>query len=363
MKRLTGWLVVLALTAVGGSLAWAQMPDPLHIGESNTPAALEGSYITESGMLQFLVVGSPRGCNDGSDPTDCPNVAHLWFYNAACNRVEDLKLPLTANDVEIVPLHDPTVTQVRTGNVLVAATPPGGPFDLPILADNPLIGKTYYFDTNRGIARMETMARLSGFFGNGWTDYRPAAVLLVAPPDDGVTFFNTLLVRCPAGTAVQAANSLGGTVLGTIGTLGGDMLDLAAQNEGAPSGSSFDKATTQADVDTLCDDCETNGTFAAALTAIIYDLDENFLRSVDNMPCRCIGVGPQGGTVAAEPRLATLAPIAATTATYWEIFSFGKAAGEELFAAAHNLQVKLGSLNVNLFGRLHNARDRANIEE
>jgi hypothetical protein len=358
MKRLTAVLAFVALIGSGGAPAWAQQVDPLALGFTS-PGALEGSFITESsGQFQFLILGSPRLCNDGSDPDVCPNPVHLWFYTAACSRVDDAQAPLTENDVEILELHSPFLTSVRTGNVLVATTPPSGPFDQPILGTNSILGLTYYIDVNRGIGRIEELARLSNNNGNGWSPYKPIHVVPFALPDDGGIIFNTLLIRCPRGTAV-ADDPL--FVFGDEGTLGGDMLDLAAQDEGFVPGSAYSSATSLANDNTICDDCDTNGLFARALTAIIFDLDENFLRSVDNLPCQCIGVAPQGGAFQAEVRMSTLAAIAGVRATYWELFSFGAPTGDELFTGALNTQLRVGSLNLNFFTRLHNTNRRENI--
>jgi hypothetical protein len=369
MKRLTAVLAFVALIGSGGVPAWAQQVDPLALGFTS-PGALEGSFITDTAaQLQFLILASPRLCNDASDPDLCENRVHLWFYTAACNRVDDAAVTLTENDVEILPLHSPLLTSVRAGNVLVAATPPSGPFDQPILATNSVLGLTYYIDVNRGIGRIEELSRLSNNNGNGWSPYKPVAIIPLALPDNGSSIFETLLIRCPQGTALVDREVSPGPppiiatfVVGTEGTLGGDMLDLALQDEGFSPGDAYSAATTFADEFTICDDCDTNGLFASALTAIIYDLDENFLRSVDNLPCQCLGVAPQGGAAFdTEVRLSDLAAIAGVEATYWEVFSFGAPSGDELFTGSMNTQLRVVNLNLNFFSRLHNTNARENI--
>jgi hypothetical protein len=358
MKRLTAVLAFVALTGGGGIAAWAQQVDPLALGFTS-PGALEGSFITDNTQFQFLILASPRFCNDASDPDVCENRVHLWFYTAACSRVDDAAITLTENDVDIQELHSPLVTSVRAGNVLVAATPPSGPFDQPILATNSILGLMYYIDANRGIGRIEEMSRLSNNNGNGWSPYRPIALIPFALPDDGQIIFNTLLMRCPVGTALVETDPT--LVFGQEGSLGGDMLDLASQDEGNPPGDSYDPGTTNATSSTICDDCDTNGLFASALTAIIYDLSENFLRSVDNLPCQCLGVAPQGGAFELETRLSDLAAIAGVEATYWELFSFGAPTGDELFTGSMNTQLVAGPFNLNFFSRLHSTNARENI--
>lgn len=339
MKRLIAAVTFLALAGSPVPAVRAQNTDPLAIGQGSAPAALEGSYITGAGHLQFLALGSPQG----------PNQAHLRFYTTACNRVDDAAVSLTENDVALLPLHSDQITSNRVGNVLVTAS------------DGAIIGWMYYIDTNRGIGRLEEMARLAAGEGGGtgWSPYRPAHVLLFAPPDDDATSFVTLLVRCPVGTTIQAPGAAGGTVVGAGGTLGGDMLDLASQaGDGSSPGAALDPSTTIADSHTLCPSCATSGIFATRLLALVFDTDESFLKSVDSMTCRCLGVSIGGGPFANEARLKDIAPITAAQSTYWEIF--GSGAG--LFTASVNLQVKSGGLNVNFFNRLHNARARGNIE-
>ena len=325
---------MLALEIVWASGASAQNPDPLHIGSSNTPAALEGSYITTDGRLQWLMLGSPQ--------TDLS--LHIQFYTAACNEVTDKSLKLTENQVAALPLHSPSTTRNRVGNFLVSG--PGLE-----LTDAAVIGQTFFVDVNRGIARLEELARLAGDGATGWSPYQPAHVLLFAPPDDGVTATATLLVRCPVG--VTRVTTEGKTdIVGTPGTLGGDMLALAATAQGGLP-----------DATTLCAKCDTNGLFATAMAANVYDLDENLLQSTDSIPCRCLGVDPtrSGTGFVTEARLSELAPLAGLGPTYWEIFSVGGAAGEELFTASQNIQVRFGGLNLNFYGRLHNAGDTGNI--
>ena len=378
MKRLTMVLTILTLTLAGASLGWAQQVDPLAIGQNNAPAALEGGYQTEAGQFQFLMLASPQGCLNG-DPNSkgdrsCKNsTTHLWFYTAACTRVDNLQVPLTKNDVAVLPLHSPAVTSNRVGNVLVAATPPGGPFDQPLLASNAIIGQTWFIDANRGIGRIEDMARSDGNGGNGWTPYRPAHVLLFAPQDNGIDLFGGLIFRCPVGTSLTSRGTPSTTfVLGALLTLGGDMLDLAAQSDGDAPGSALQASLTEANEDTLCDDCQTNGLFATKLSAIVYDLDEKFLRSQDNINCRCLGASIGAGAFSTEVRLGALVIEAKTQETYWEIFTIGQPrnpnnatgddpSSESLFTAALNVQV-VSTVSVNFYTRLFSARDRTNIE-
>lgn len=337
MKRL--FAALLFTSIVGGSLpGWAQNTDPLTIGQGQAPGALEGSYITGGEHLQFLALSAPRGATQ----------AHLQFYSATCTVVDNRIVDLTDNDVELLGLTDPLVTRNRVGNVLVTASP----------GDAPIIGWTYYVDVSRGIARLEEMSRLSAEGGTGWAPYKPAHALLFAPPDNGVSTFVTLLVRCPTGTATQAPGAAGGTVVGTPGTLGGDMLDRAAVSDGAAPGSVFGPGTTTASDGTLCSACDTNGVFASALFGLVFDDDENFLGSLDNLSCRCLGLSSAGGTFVNEPRLRDISPAAAQNGTYWELFG----AGGSLFTASVNLQLRAVGLNVNFFSRLHNARAVDNLE-
>jgi len=363
--------MVVGLLTAGAPGSWAQQPDPLVIGANNTPAALEGGYQTGGGLFQWLAIAAPQECIDGS--ANCPDTAaHLWFYAAACTRVDDKAVPLSKNKLTVISLHDPLVTANRVGNVLVGGTLPNSQFQQVRLTSNAIIGQTWFVDAVRGIGRIEDMARLSGNSGMGWSPYRPAHVLLLAPPDDGVILTGTLIFRCPTGTAVLAKVSTvgGGSVVGTVGTLGGDMLDLASQDEGAAPGTAVNAVLTEADDDTLCGSCSTNGLFAKAISAIVYDTEENLIKSVDNISCRCLGASIAGGAFQSEIRLKDLALAAGSQATYWEIFSFGATTNvaqggtdtQELWTAALNVVGSFPGLKVNFYTRLHSTNDRSNIE-
>src|SRR5262245_13610951 len=231
MKRLIAVLTILTFVGTWAVVpsALAQQKDPLRFGggteNPGSPNALEGGYITGNGQFQWLMIAAPRGRIDGDSSIE-GNVGHLWFYNATCNRVVDKAAPLTENDAKVFPLHNPGfLTGPRVGNVIVAAISPfTGPFQ-PVPATNAIIGEMFYVDINRGIGRLEELATNPPTSQPGWTPYAGAHVILFAPPDDGVNFFDTLIVRCPVGASVTSQ----GTVFGTAGTLGGDMVDLYNQ--------------------------------------------------------------------------------------------------------------------------------------
>ncbi|MGH7265770.1 MAG: hypothetical protein ACREMB_13110 [Candidatus Rokuibacteriota bacterium] len=333
MKRVVAGLAVLVVTAVAVPPGWAQNVDPLHIGE-DAPRALEGSYSTNAGQLQFLFLTSPLTCNDGSDPDQCPFPLRVYFYNTACNRVDSRPVSLGPNQTTVLELHNPGVTANRAGNFLVAAADPTDP-GLALLTEESIAGISYFFDANTGIARAEELSRLAR---NGWLPFNAAAAILLAVPDDGVSFSSTLRLRCPVGTAVS-----GSDVIGTLDTLGGDMLDLAAQEDGETPGDAF---LSPVDDDTLRDDNDSNfnGTFASAVTATVYDLDGNLLGTVASIPCTCL----------TEVGLGTLTPLATSQFTYWELFSTGGDLGTEIFTGAFSFQAGPG-LAFN--HRLHHTRD------
>jgi hypothetical protein len=369
MKRLIAVLTILTFvgTWVVVPIASAQQSDPRLIGGTSNdpgrPSALEGSYITGNGQFQWLMVGAPRGCIN-SDPVACPqNDAHLWFYNESCNRVVDKASPLTENDVRVFPLHSPGfLSSPRIGNVLVAAVSPFESLAQPVLATNAIIGEMFYVDINRGIGRMEEMAALKG--PAGWQPYSGAHVILWAPPDDGTFFFNTLLVRCPVGGSVTAQ----GTVFGTAGTLAGDMIDLQNQDEGGGApGEGYSAATSGSfSLVTTSSAYDESGRFAKALSAFVYNVDEEFQESVDNLPCRCIGVDPnRGAPVSWQPevRMSALSAFSATNESYWELESFASDGLDDVWAASLNVRLVIGTaLNVNFFGRLHRAPGKAGLE-
>jgi hypothetical protein len=353
MKRLIAVLTILTFVGTWAvvPIASAQMKDPMRFGgDSNDPGkpdSLEGSYITGNGQFQWLMIGAPRGRIDGDSSIE-GNVAHLWFYTAACNRVVDKAAPLTENQSKVFALHNPGfLTGPRVGNVIVAAISPfTGPFQ-PVSATNAIIGEMFYVDINRGIGRLEELAANTAE-PTAWQPYSGAHVILFAPPDDGVNFFDTLLVRCPVGASVTAQ----GTVFGTAGTLGGDMVDLYNQSNGGGSPGDGYSSTTSSVTDTWLINssaADPSGLFAKALSASVYNLDEEFQESVDNLGCQCIGTA-----TSPEVRLGTLSAFAASHESYWELQSFNQGGLDDAWTAGLNVRLTVpGLLNVNFFHRLH----------
>ncbi|MGH7265769.1 MAG: hypothetical protein ACREMB_13105, partial [Candidatus Rokuibacteriota bacterium] len=336
MKRLLVVLVALTIVPLAGAVAMAQQPDPLHIGvnQDATPAALEGGYRTDGGRLQFVVLGSPRDCNDGSDPVSCPNALRVYFYNEACNRVDHVPVSLAENGLAILELHNPGVTANRAGNFLVAGASAGNPGQ-PRLANHALTGLSYFVDPNQGVSRVEELARLAES-GVGWRPYQPSAMLPFAPPDDGGFLTDTLLLRCPVGVTPAVLEFFN---LGTPGTLGGDMQDLASQAEGGAPG------TVLADDSTVNNRADGDGSFAVNLVALVFDPDGNLL-GIPTFPCRCY----------TEQRLNGILPAAGVTSTHWEIFGLSaqeKRAG--LFAGAFSLRAVVGGVTATFAHRLHPA--------
>jgi hypothetical protein len=323
--------------------------DQSNVGGS--PGALEGSQLTGGGILQFLLLAAPGECQ-GTSGCAQANPIRVYFYNNACTRVDSTSLTLSKNKVSLLSLHETTTTANRTGNFLVATADPAATGQ-PLLAETQIAGISYVIHTGLGVGRAQELARQSAQFGQGWRPYASTHVIIFAPPDDGVNFFDLLELRCPVGTAVQAAGLNGGTVIGTANTLGGDMADLSSQDEGDAPGSVFGTDTTGATEGTIdgFNDSNSNGTFASAIKATVFDTNENVLGSVSSFTCTCN----------TQVRLATLLAAAAGNSTYWELFSTGGGTGTEVFTGGLNILVRTAGLNINLFHRLHNARDEANI--
>lgn len=355
MVRLVAVLTLLAVVILGGPAAWAQRTDPLHIGGDGgflgSPGALEGSQLTGPGLLQFLFLSAPSFCQ-GTSGCAQANPVRVYFYNNACTRVDSTALTLSVDDVAVLSLHETTTTANRSGNFLVATADPAATGQA-LLSEAQLAGISYVISTSLGVGRAQELSRMSNFFGTAWKPYASSHVLIFAPPDDGVNFFDLLELRCPVGTATQAAGLAGGTVVGTANTLGGDMLDLASQDEGGTPGDVFDPDTTTADSDTLdgFNDENANGTFASAVTATVFSLDEAVLGTVSSFTCACN----------TQVRLSTLSAAAASNSTHWEFFSTGGGTGTEIFTGGIDFLVRTAGLNVNLFHRLHNSRTEANI--
>jgi hypothetical protein len=356
MKRLIAVLTILTFVGTWAvvPIASAQQTDPMRFGgdsqDPGSPSALEGGYITGNGQFQWLMIGAPRGAIDGNSSIE-GNVAHLWFYNAACNRVVDKAGPLTENRSKVFALHNPGfLTGPRVGNVIVAAISPfTGPFQ-PVAATNAIIGEMFYVDINRGIGRLEEVATNPATSSqNAWQPYSGAHVILFAPPDDGVNFFDTLILRCPVGASVTSQ----GTVFGTAGTLGGDMVELynqsiSSQTVGDGYLSTASSVTTRWIIFNSSAS-DPSGLFAKALSAAVYNLDEEFQESVDNLGCQCIGTA-----TSPEVRLSTLSAFSATHESYWELQSFNSGGLDDAWTADLNVRLTVaGLLNVNFYHRLH----------
>jgi hypothetical protein len=307
--------VVLATTPVlaGPGRDSLHIGQPTSAGGTGNPLALVIPYFfgdTSKGQFYFLAVASPSKSSS----------ADLVFYSADCRHIDSALVPLTANDAEVLPLHDPLVTAVREGAVLITA------------GDGPLLAQGLWVDAVRGIGRKIDPAT-TGATSGAWRQYHPAWAIPFSPPDDGVTMFSTLIASCPTGVDETGA-------VGTPGTLGADMLRIA--------------------------DFEADGVTtapAAALQAFVFDLDEKFIHNVV-VPCRCVGVDPSGTGAPAnfrsEVRLSELAGVAATQATYWELYALAPET-DDVFMIYHGIRVKTGALNVDLFGRAWSAHSRRAI--
>src|SRR5262249_20824598 len=98
-----------------------------------------------------------------------------------------------------------------------------------------------------------------------------------------------------------------------------------------------------------------NGLFATAVNAVVYDLNGNILTTTTT-PCQCFTLG----------RLSALAPVAAVTPTYWELFSVpGQQNGDggtfTMFAGNVNIQAQLGGGNFNFWTPLFSGTTTGNL--
>jgi hypothetical protein len=359
MKRLIAVLMALTLAGLGGSAAWAQMVDLKEMGvNEGSPGALEGPFRADSanGVFAFLAVASPRNCNDGSNATDCPNEVRAWFYDAACTRVSTVAIPLSENDTELVGIH--AVTTATSGSVLVGHADPAAPNDVLLDFAPPtphqIAGVIFEIDVAIGIARTIQMARIGNDFSNGWAPYYPVGVIPFLPADDGSNFFSLVQLRCPVGSALvdPTANDL---LVGTAQTLGGDMLDLASQDEGGTPGDAYASGTTAVDGEALCDDCSPSpSNFATDVTIRIFDTDEVLLDTVSSFACSCL----------TEVRASAISSFAASNSTYWELEGNAPAnfsgSTDGVFAGAFSILIVNPLVpRVLLYDRVNIGRDKA----
>jgi hypothetical protein len=201
MRKFVAGLLVVGLLAMAGP-AWALLGDPLTLINSG---AIE-PFFASSGNFSFLDIRSPVG------PNAAPNPTHLVFFNASCTRTESVALPLTTNDIEVLPLR--ALAGSIDGLAVIAGSANG--VDL-IGLQNPIHTRVYWIniaqDFFRGIEgiQMDWESAPSGCGSCTWSPYRSGGTFFA--PLQGATFQTTVYISCPT-TNVVGTTTTNGAVAG-----------------------------------------------------------------------------------------------------------------------------------------------------
>jgi hypothetical protein len=332
--------LVLVLAVAGvlagslGNVAWAQGADPLGIIATAATVPYFNRDDT-TGNLFVVLLASPIDDNGKANPRPTGAESHLWFYTVNCLLTDSLSVPMSKNDVEIVVLDKSFVT-FPEGVILIAGTT-DNIGQVPL--QNPIVARGVWLDVLNNRARYIDPAAAfvndtsEDTFITGsttgaaqeWSPYDSGQIISFAPPDDGGTFVDAVILTCPIGT--------------TPGTLADDMKTLS-------NGANFTNYQQTTPVDRIF------------LRAAVYDLEE--VPGVDwTAACHCVGASK---VTDADPslfttiiRLKDLSPTYATNATYTEIRGADNVAGTtpRQFLGYWFYVINIPPFNAELFGRLH----------
>jgi hypothetical protein len=190
-KLIVGLLMMGGLFAVA-TPAMAQVGDPLTLAASGVLIP----FLASNGDVSLLEVASPVGDNTS---------AHMFFFNAACNRVGDsVGLPSTANDIAFFQVGS---SGIPAGNGLIAlAGVDATGFALEPLAQ-PIHARVYIFNSISGRSRVAEPIILDAAEWPGaphiWSPLRTGATFF-APQETSVVQTRVLLI-CPLNTIQGAA--------------------------------------------------------------------------------------------------------------------------------------------------------------
>jgi hypothetical protein len=312
---------LLVLSAWGSPAQPGGGADPLGI----IAAAATIPYFNRddtTGNLFIVLLASPIDDNGKANPRPTGAESHLWFYTVNCLLTDSLSVPMSKNDVEIVVLDKSFVT-FPEGVVLIAGTTNN--IDARNL-QHPIVARGVWLDVlnNRaryidpGAGEVNDTSETT-FITQVWSPYDSGQIISFAPPDDGGTFIDSVILSCPIGT--------------TPGTLARDMDFEDNADQVTPPDRIF-------------------------LRAAVYDLEE--VPGVDwTAACHCVGASK---TTDAPPsafttiiRLKDLSPTYAANATYTEIRGADNVAGTtpRRFLGYWFYVINIPPFNAELFGRLH----------
>lgn len=320
MRKLTVGLVVLGLFVALAAPAMAQTSDPLGL-------------ITSGAVLPYFSTGGSVSLLEVYAPIQGVPRLHGLFYNENCQRgPESIGIPLTRNDVQIVPLPGATANSAN-GLLALANADNTGFFLEPMrgFLGEAIIARVIWFNLGTPgfvrtlepiqIVHAESLP-IDGFI---WNPLRTAAVFEAPRYITGQLETNLLFI-CPRNS-IQSHTAL----------------DFQSNTPAFPN--------------QLFPDIEPNFNTTASITRFrIYDLDEHFLRDVSNT-CDCITARtlPQIASVYAD---ATLAPLG----TYTEVEAFKSGLIDTDNSEPFMVYRQINAFGHDLFGRTTGAH-RLNIDE
>jgi hypothetical protein len=198
MRKLIVGLLAVGLLAVA-TPAMAQFADPLGLIASGAvlPYFGSGTGAIDPGSISFLEVYSPVG--------GVP--LHMFFFDATCTRGGDsVGLPLTTNDVEIIPIAPPFVSAATpVDGLITAADVDGSGFALNPLS-NPIHARVLWINVGANMFRTLEPIAIDHFELSGlvWNPLRTAATFF-APFVSGIS--TQLYLICPNDNITSAKSS------------------------------------------------------------------------------------------------------------------------------------------------------------
>jgi hypothetical protein len=201
MRKLIVGLLAVGLLAVA-TPAMAQFADPLGLIASGAvlPYFGSGTGAIDPGSISFLEVYAPVGGTN----------FHMFFFDATCTKGGDsVGLPLTPNDVEIIPIAPPFVSAATPiDGLITAAEVDGSGFLLEPLV-NPVHARVLWINVGANMFRtLEPIAIVHHELGASdpflWNPLRSAATFF-APFVSGIS--TQLYLICPNDNITSTKSS------------------------------------------------------------------------------------------------------------------------------------------------------------
>jgi hypothetical protein len=333
MRKLTVGLVVLGLFVALAGPVMAQVADPLGL-------------ITSGAVLPYFSSGGSVSLLEAYAPIQGVPRLHGLFYDVNCRRgPESIGVPLTRNDVQIVPLPGATANAAN-GLIALGNVDNTGFFLEPMQGffGQAIVARVIWFNLGSPgfvrtlepiqIVHAEALP-INGFI---WNPLRTAAVF-EAPRYVTGSLETNLIFICPRNS-IQATVLSDGVLVPTS--------DFENNTPAFPAGNISGVHFPTIDPNF--------NTHASVTRFRVYDLDERFLRDVSNT-CDCI-------TTRSLTQIASVYAdaVEAPLGTYTEVEAFKSGTFSQENAQPFMLYRQINAFGVDLFGRASGAH-RLNIDE